>query len=360
VTTAAHHKRALFGGALIAVQAVALVLASAACTRANSAADSPSGSGSASAASELRLGYFPNVTHAAALIGMQEGFFQKELGSTKLTTATFNAGPTEVSSLLGGSLDAAFIGSGPAINAFAKSDGAVTLVAGATAGGAQLVVSPSINSISDLVGKTLATPQLGNTQDVSLKTWLTKNNLIGKVNVENLDNSAALAAFQKGQIAGAWLPEPWSSQLVLTAGAKVLVDESTLWPNGQFPTTVLIVRTAFLQQHPQTVQALIQGEQDAIDLAQTDRAKAESDVNAQLKSLTSKPLAQNILDRAFGKITLTLDPLAVDFPDLAKDQVTAGVTTLIPSLTGFADLTELNAVLTKAGKATVSAGALGK
>ena len=358
MTTAARRKRALFG-ALITAQAVALVLASAACSRA-SGADNSSSSGSTGAASELRLGYFPNVTHAAALIGVQEGYFQKELGSTKLTTTTFNAGPTEVSSLLGGSLDAAFIGSGPAINAFAKSSGAVTLVAGATSGGAQLVVSPNINSAGDLVGKTLATPQLGNTQDVSLKTWLAKNNLTGKVNVENLDNPTALTAFQKGQIAGAWLPEPWSSQLVLTAGAKVLVDESTLWPDGQFPTTVLIVRTAYLQQHPQSVQALIQGEQDAISLAQSNQAKAESDVNAQLKTLTSKALAQNILDRAFSKITLTLDPLATDFPELAKDQVTAGITKSAPSLTGFADLTEVNAVLTKAGKAAVSAGSLGK
>jgi NitT/TauT family transport system substrate-binding protein len=356
VITVNRRRRALFTLTVMA-QAVVLVLASAACTRANSSTGAASNEG---AASELRLGYFPNVTHAAALIGVQEGFFTKELGSTKLTTATFNAGPTEANSLLGGSLDAAFIGSGPAINAFAKSGGAITMVAGATSGGAQLVVAPGINSISDLKGKTLATPQLGNTQDVSLKTWLAKNNLTGQVNVENLDNPTALSAFQKGQIAGAWLPEPWASQLVLTAGAHVLVDESSLWPGGQFPTTVLIVRTQFLQQHPASVQALIQGEQDAISLAASDKARAESDVNAQLKTLTSKALPQNVLDRAFSKITLTLDPLATDFPELAKDQVTAGIAKSAPSLSGFADLTAVNAVLTKAGKPAVAAGSLGK
>ncbi|HEX3790285.1 MAG TPA: ABC transporter substrate-binding protein [Pseudonocardiaceae bacterium] len=342
--------------ATITVQALALVLAGAACSRANTSSAPAANQG---AASELRLGYFPNVTHAAALIGVQEGFFTKELGSTKLTTQQFNAGGTEANALLGGSLDAAFIGSGPAISAFSKSKGAVELVAGATSGGAQLVVAPGINSPADLKGKTLATPQLGNTQDVSLKTWLHNNNLTGQVTVTNLDNPVALTEFQKGDIQGAWLPEPWSSQLVLTAGAKVLVNETSLWPSGQFPTTVLVVRTQFLQQHPATVQALLRGEVDAVDFAQSNPAKAESDVNTQLKTLTGKALPQNVIDRAFSNITLTFDPLAGDFPALAKDQVIAGITKTAPSLTGFAKLTALNGVLRNAGKAAVSAAGLG-
>ncbi|HEX4702970.1 MAG TPA: ABC transporter substrate-binding protein [Pseudonocardiaceae bacterium] len=309
-------------------------------------------------ASELRLGYFPNVTHAAALIGVGKGFFTKELGNTKLTTQTFNAGPDEVSALLGGSLDAAFIGSGPAINGFAKSNGAVRLIAGATSGGAQLVVKPDITSVAGLKGKTIATPQLGNTQDVALKTWLAKNSLTGQVTVTNLANAQALPEFQKGDIQGGWLPEPYSSQLVLTGGAKVLVDESTLWPAGQFPTTVLIVRTAFLQAHPATVQALIKGELDAVNYETADKAGAEAAVNDQLKQLTSKALAQPVLDRAFGEIQLTLDPLATDFPELTKDQVTAGVAKKAPSLTGFANLDALNTVLRAAGRPAVSAASL--
>lgn len=348
--------------AAIAMPALAVALALGACSRADNT--STSGTPSATnqgAASELRLGYFPNVTHAAALIGMDKGFFTKELGSgTTLTTQTFNAGPDEVSALLGGSLDAAFIGSGPAINAFSKSNGAaVRLVAGATSGGAELVVKQGINSPADLVGKTIADPQLGNTQDVSLKTWLAKNNLTGKVTVTNLANSSVVSEFTKGDIQGGWEPEPYASQLVLTGGAKVLVDESTLWPNGQFPTTVLIVRTQFLQQHPATVQALIKGELDAINYERGDKAGAEAAVNAQLKQLTGKPLSQAVIDRAFSKIQLTVDPLTTDFPELTKDQVTAGIAKTAPGLTGFADLKALNTVLQAAGEPAVTAGSLG-
>lgn len=339
----------------VAIPALAVALALGACTRASTPTTAATNQG---AATELRLGYFPNVTHAAALIGVDKGFFTKELGTTKLTLQTFNAGPDEVSALLGGSLDAAFIGSGPSINGFAKSNGAVKLVAGATSGGAQLVVRSGINSPADLKGKTLATPQLGNTQDVSLKTWLAKNNLTGQVNVTNLANAQDLAQFQQGAIQGGWLPEPYSSQLVLTGGAKVLVDESSLWPNGQFPTTVLIVRTQFLQQHPATVQALIKGELDAVEYEQSDKAGAEAAVNDQLKQLTGKPLPQAVLDRSFSEIQLTLDPLAADFPELTKDQVTAGVAKSAPSLTGFADLDAVNAVLRAAGKQAVSAANL--
>ena len=156
------------------VLAFVAVLALSACSR-REAADTPaSGGAGASAAgtpaAELRLGYFPNITHAPALIGVANGYFQQELGSTKLTTQTFNAGPEEVSALLGSSLDAGFIGSGPAINAFAKSNGeAVRLIAGSTSGGAQLVVSPDITSPEQLKGKIVATPQAGNTQDIALQ-----------------------------------------------------------------------------------------------------------------------------------------------------------------------------------------------
>jgi NitT/TauT family transport system substrate-binding protein len=341
----------------VAIPALTVALALGACSRATTTTTTATNQG---AASELRLGYFPNVTHTAALIGLDKGYFTKELGTTKLTPQSFNAGPDEVNALLGGSLDAAFIGSGPAINAFSKSNGtAVRLIAGATSGGAQLVVKPGITSPSQLVGKTIADPQLGNTQDVSLKTWLAKNNLTGKVTVDNVANAQVLSEFQKGDVDGGWLPEPYSSELVLTGGAKVLLDESTLWPGGQFPTTVLIVRTTYLQQHPATVQALLKGEMDAIDYEQTDHAGAETAVNDQLKKLTGKALPQPVIDRAFSKVTLTLDPLAADFPALTKDQVTAKIAKSAANLKGFADLGPLNTVLKAAGKPTVSAGDLG-
>jgi NitT/TauT family transport system substrate-binding protein len=337
---------------------LAAALALAGCSR---AAETPSAPPAAtSPAAELRLGYFPNITHAPAIIGVANGYFTQELGSTKLTTQTFNAGGDEIAALLGGSLDAGFIGSSPAINGFAKSNGeGVRVIAGSTSGGAQLVVSPDITAPEQLKGKIIATPQKGNTQDVAFKKWLKDNNLEGQVTVQNLDNPRTLDLFRTNQIAGGWLPEPWSSRLV-DAGAKVLVDEKSLWPNGQFPTTVLIVRTQFLQEHPDTISALIRGEQKAVDFATTNAADAKKVTNDSIKQLTGSSLAPAVLDRSFTELQFTLDPLAATFPQLAKDSVTAGVADKETSLKGFIDVTALNGVLTQAGKPAVDAAGLDK
>src|SRR5689334_13558198 len=350
--------------ATVLLAALAAVGLAAGCSRAQES--TPAAPTSTSPATELRLGYFPNITHAPALIGVAQNYFAEELGSgTKLTTQTFNAGPDEVNALLGGSLDAGFIGSSPAINAFAKSNGeAVRLVAGSTSGGAQLVTSPDITSPEQLKGKIVATPQLGNTQDVALKKWLKQNNLEqgqgpDKVTVQNLDNARTLDLFRTKQLAGGWLPEPWSSRLV-DAGAKVLVDEKSLWPGGQFPTTVLIVRTDYLQQHPDTISALIRGEQKAVDFTTTNAADAKKVTNDSIKQLTGSSLAPAVLDRSFTELQFTLDPLAATFPQLAKDSVTAGVTDKETSLKGFIDVTALNGVLTQAGKPAVDAAGLDK
>jgi len=337
---------------------LAAALALAGCSRAAEAPSAPPAA--TSPAAELRLGYFPNITHAPAIIGVANGYFTQELGSTKLTTQTFNAGGDEIAALLGGSLDAGFIGSSPAINGFAKSNGeGVRVIAGSTSGGAQLVVSPDITSPEQLKGKIIATPQKGNTQDVALKKWLKENNLDGQVTVQNLDNPRTLDLFRTNQIAGGWLPEPWSSRLV-DAGAKVLVDEKTLWPNGQFPTTVLIVRTQYLQEHPDTVSALIRGEQKAVDFTTTNAADAKKVTNDSIKQLTGSSLAPAVLDRSFTELQFTLDPLAATFPQLAKDSVTAGVADKETNLKGFIDVTALNGVLTQAGKPAVDAAGLDK
>lgn len=347
-----------------AVLTVALLAALGACSRAgndNNASNTPAQAADKGPAAELRLGYFPNVTHAAALIGLEKGLFAKELGSTKLTPTSFNAGPDEVTALLGDSLDIGFIGSGPTINAFAKSKGeAVRLIAGATSGGAQLVVRNDIAKPEDLVGKTVVTPQLGNTQDISLKKWLSEKGLTGKVTVTNLDNAQTLDSFKKGDVQAAWAPEPWSSRLVLEAGAKVLVDEKELWPDGKFPTTVVIARTAFVRDHPQTAQALLRGLVAAVDFANGSKADAQAAVNKQLKQITGKALGDNVIQRAWSGIELTFDPLAGRFPQLSKDSVTAGITKEETPLAGLVDLTALNAVLKQAGKPEVNASGLDK
>ena len=340
------------------------LVASAACSRVDRTGETAPAA-DAGPAAELRLGYFPNVTHAAALIGVARGDFANALGSgTKLTTQTFNAGPEAVNALLGGSLDISFIGSGPTINTFAKSNGeAIRLISGATSAGAQLVARADIADVGQLRGKKVATPQLGNTQDIALKKLLAERNLpVGagadQVTIINADNPQTLEAFRSGQIDAAWLPEPWSSRLVLEAGAEVLLDEKELWPGGEFPTTVVIVRTAFLAEHPRTVQAFLRGLVAAADWANANKAEARTTVNAALAELTGKPLSDPVIQRAFDNLTLTFDPLAATFPQLAKDSVTAGIASSVPDLAGLVDLDQLNAALTAAGRPTVDAAGL--
>jgi NitT/TauT family transport system substrate-binding protein len=356
-------RRRTFVAALTATLVAGAALAG--CSR---AAESPAGGGSGAPASgpaaELRLGYFPNVTHAPAIIGADQGLFAGELGSTKLTTQQFNAGGEAVTALFGGSLDATYIGSGPAINAFAKSNGAaVRVIAGATSGGAQLVVKPGITGPDQLKGKTIAIPQVGNTQDIALRKWLKEKNLADgpdAVKVTALDNPRTFDAFKQGTVDGGWLPEPWASRLVVDAGATVLLDERSLWPNGQFPTTVLIVRTQFLAQHPDTVRALIRGHLKALDHIAADPARAQVEVNNGVEKLTGKKLTDPVLNRAFANITLGPDPLAATFSQLAKDSVTAGVTPTETDVHGLFDLGPLNTELQAAGKPTVDTAGLDK
>jgi len=357
--------------------AVAAVLALTACTSSSSSSDTTqaatpaAGSGAAAggstAADTLRLGYFPNVTHAAAVLGVQNGTFQQALGSTKLETSTFNAGPAATEALLSGAIDATYIGPNPAINSFVQSNGdAIRIVAGATNNGASLVVAQDINGPQDLKGKTVASPQLGGTQDVALRKWLLDNGLKTQttggddVDIVNQDNSQTLDLFKSGEIAGAWLPEPWASRLVNEAGGKVLVDEKTLWPDEKFQTTILIVATPFLEQHPDTVKALISGEITQIKAIEADPAKAQTDLNAALGELTGKQLQDATIASAFASIEPTWDPLAGTLNTIAEHGVEAGTLQSAPDLHGIYDLRQLNEVLKEQGQPTVGAASLGQ
>lgn len=348
------------------VAALLLTLPLAGCGNDGSARAADLRPGSRSPATTLRLGYFANVTHAPALVGVGKGLIAKDLGSTKLETQVFNAGPAAIEALNAGAIDATYIGPNPAINAFVKSNGAaVRIVSGATSGGAQLVVRPGIRSAADLKGKNLASPQLGGTQDVALRAWLTEQGLKnspsggGDVTITPTENAQTLKLFQAGRLDGAWLPEPWASRLVLDAGAKVLVDERSLWPGGRFLTTHLVVSTRFLEEHPQTVEALLRANLDSIDWIGAHRAEAQQVVNDQIAEASGKPLSGPVIGRAFAGIEVTSDPLAGTLPRLLSDGVTAGVTRRA-SLTGIYDLRLLNKVLQEKGRPPVSAAGLGE
>ena len=240
----------------------------------------------------VRLGYFPNVTHAPGIVGDRGGLFEEPLGdNVTLETETFNAGPEAVEALFAEALDATFIGPNPAINAFAQSDGeAIRIVSGTTSGGAFLVVRDGIDAPEDLEGKTLATPQLGNTQDVALRAWLkdegyeTDDAGGGDVSILPQANADALAAFIAGDIDGAWVPEPWATRFIQEGGGQVLVDEADLWPDGEYVTTHLIVRTEFLEEHPDVVKGVIEGLADAIDLIESDPDEAKTLTNEGIEA----------------------------------------------------------------------------
>ena len=295
-------------------------------------------------AEELRLGYFPNVTHAVALIGVRDGQFARELGRTRLSTQVFDSGPDEAGALLGGSLDVAFIGPGPAINACVKSEGEVRVVAGAASGGAQLVARPGADSLR---GGTVATPQLGNTQDIALKKWL-RDKHIPDVQVVNSDNPQTFAAFRDGRIDAAWVPEPWASRLVLEADGQVLVNERDLWPDGRFPSTVIMVRTRYLAEHRQTVEALLRGAADATEWARANPGAARDTVNASLAEHTGKPLPGPVIERAFQEIELDPDPLPGRLRTIAGDAVAVGVAREAPDLGDLVDTTALEKALAPA------------
>ncbi|MFI5931722.1 ABC transporter substrate-binding protein [Actinoplanes sp. NPDC051494] len=342
---------------LRALAVAATALASAALLTACGGDSDESEGGEASA---IRLGYFPNITHAPALIGVKNGLFQQALGDTKLETKTFNAGPAAIEALFSGAIDATYIGPNPAINGWATSKGtALKIIAGSTSGGAGLVVKEGINTPADLKGKKIATPQLGNTQDVALRAWLKENGLNadqqggGDVSVLPQDNATAIQAFAQGAIDGAWVPEPNLSRMVLESKGKVLVDEKTLWPNGQFVTTHLIVSQKFLKEHPDTVKKLLQGHIAAEKYIATDNAGAQKAANEQIAALSGKPLKDDILAAAFKNLEFTNDPIASSLYTSAKHAEDVGLLKPV-DLKGIYDLGPLNELLKADGQTEVS------
>ena len=317
----------------------------------------------------VRLGYLTNLTHAPALIGVSQGLFQSSLpAGTTLQTKTFNAGPAENEALLGGSLDAAFVGPSPAIKAFTSTHGGVVIVAGATAGGAGLVVSPSIAAgdfPADLKGQTLASPQLGNTQDVALRTWLRQHGLSagvnggGDVNIDTTSgNAIALQRFTAHEIAGGWEPEPFESQFVLSGKGTLVVDEASLWPGGKFPTTELVVTRVLLQQHPDIVNDLLKGLVKSIDWIHQNASAAPLAANVALASTTgAKPLSAAVLNLAWSHLTFTTDPLASALVTDASHAQAVGLTST-SNLKGILEIRQLNALLGARGDPSISTGGL--
>ncbi|MEU9397441.1 aliphatic sulfonate ABC transporter substrate-binding protein [Streptomyces sp. NPDC048324] len=314
----------------------------------------------------VRIGYFGNLTHATALVGREQGLFQKELGATKAEYATFNAGPSEIEALNSGSIDIGWIGPSPAINGYTKSNGkSLRIIGGSASGGVKLVVNPKkITSLKDVKGKKIATPQLGNTQDVAFLNWAAEQGYKidpqsgkGDVTVVRTDNKITPDAYKSGSVDGAWVPEPTASKLV-AEGGKVLLDESTLWPDKKFVITNIIVSQKFLDAHPKAVEAVLKASVESNKWINANPDQAKAAANKQLTADSGKALPAKVLDPAWSSISFTDDPLAATLNTEAAHAVKAGLLTK-PDLKGIYDLTLLNKVLKAEGASTVDDAGLG-
>lgn len=309
----------------------------------------------------LKLGYFPNITHSQPIVGLQRGTYAELLGANvTLETVTFNAGPSGIEALFAGAIDATYIGPNPAINGYAQSGGeALRIVAGATSGGALLIVRPEagIEEPGDLDGKRIATPQLGNTQDVALRKYLLDNGLGAKESGGNVDvlptaNPDTLNLFKQGEIDGAWVPEPWATRLIQEAGGEVFLDERDLWPDGAFVTTHLIVSTDFLEEHPSTVEKLIQAHVETTDWIKANPDEAKTLVNKGIEEVTGAALPAAVIDAAWENIEVTHDPETSSLFESAAAARELEFIDEVPDATIYS-LDLLNQVLTAKGIATV-------
>ncbi|MCO4697837.1 aliphatic sulfonate ABC transporter substrate-binding protein [Streptomyces sp. RO-S4] len=317
-------------------------------------------------ASEVKIGYFPNLTHATALVGVQEGLLQKELGGTRIKASTFNAGPSEIEALNAGSIDIGWIGPSPSINGYTKSQGKnLRIISGSASGGVKLVVNPDkIKTLDDLKGRKIATPQLGNTQDVAFLHWIAEKGWKvdaqsgkGDVSVVRSDNKITPDAYRSGSVDGAWVPEPTASKLVAD-GAKVLLDESDIWPDKKFVITNIIVSQTFLKEHPDVVEAVLRGSVRTNEWINANPDQAKASANKALEKLSGKALPAEVIDPAWKSIAFLDDPLASTLDAQAEHAVSAGLLEK-PDLRGIYDLAPLNKVLRAEGRPAVDDAGLG-
>lgn len=312
----------------------------------------------------VRLAYFPNFTHAIGLVGVQTGNIQRALGEpNRLDVKSFNAGPALVEALLAGEIDIGYVGPNPAINGYVKSKGeALRIIAGASSGGALFVLRPEsgIAAPKDLSGKTFASPQLGGTQDVALRYYLRQNGLKtdtegGTVRIIPTANADILTLFKQGRIDGAWVPEPWATRLIQEGGGKVFVDERSLWPEGKFVTTLVVVSAKFLKTRPDLVKQFLRAHVEAAQFVASNPADAKKITNDEIARITSAGLPPVVIDQAFTNVAFTWDPYPKTLLEAANAAFALGfLGDTKPDLSGIFDLTLLNEVLAEKGLAPIT------
>jgi len=314
---------------------------------------------------KVRLGYFPNITHAQALVGVSQNIFQKHLGQVLLETKVFNAGPQAIEALFAGALDVVYVGPNPAINAYVKSNGAFKIISGSCLGGASLVVrnDAGIAGAGDFNGKRIATPQAGNTQDIAARIWLRNNRLKlrekgGTVHLLPIANSDQLTLFLKKELDAAWTVAPWTHRLIQEANGKIFMKEENLWKDltgGQYATVVILASDQFVKAHPKIIKNLLQAHMETTDFLKSNSKEAKELVNQELKKLTGKSLAPEVFENSFKEIEFTLDPLKVSIQKQAQWSFQEGfLGKKEPELSTLFDLSILNECLKEKGKGLVN------
>src|SRR6516165_2284638 len=311
----------------------------------------------------IRVGAFPNITHPQAMVGKANGWFEKAMGpNVKIEWKTFNAGPSAIEALFAGAIDMTYVGPNPTISGYVRSQGeALKVVAGAASGGASLIVrnDSGINKPEDFHGKRVATPQLGNTQDVALRAWLQSHgmkplNKGGDVQVMPMANPDQLTLFLKKQLDAAWAPEPWATRLIREGNGRLFLDERDLWPNRQFVITNLIVSSKFLREHRDLVKNWVRAQVELTDWINAHLLPAKKLLNEQIQRETAKALPSAIVDEAFTRIEITDDPVRSSLVTSAQSAYESGfLGRQMPDLSGLYDLTLLNQVLKEKGKRAI-------
>jgi NitT/TauT family transport system substrate-binding protein len=300
------------------------------------------------APAELRLGYFANLAHAQAVLGVSSGEFQQALGPTRLTTRIFNAGPSLIEAMLAGEIDIGYIGPGPVLNAHAKTRGSgIRVIAGAAANGVVIVAraDAGIAALDALKGRRIATPQLGNTQDLSARHYLTR--VLGQSDTENIlpiTNAEQLGLMQRGQIDAAWAPEPWGARLIHEAGGKLLAEEKDLWPQGRFALALVITTPGFLAKHPETVKKVLRVHRAWTRRLRTDLDNVRPQLGAELNALTGKKLPPAVFADAMNRTEFLDEPLEDTLRTLAQWAFDLDFTKAWPDLTGLVDTTILRSL----------------
>jgi NitT/TauT family transport system substrate-binding protein len=303
-------------------------------------------------AKPFRLGYFPNVTHAQALYARATGEFEKRVGAP-IKWISFNAGPTAIEALFTDAVDATFVGPSPTINGYIKSRGEkFVIVSGSASGGAGLVVrkDSGIKSETDFDNKVIATPQLGNTQDIAARVWFSQKGYRlhergGSVTIVPLSNPDQLTMFKKKQIDGAWTVEPWMARLEMEGDGEVFLEERTLWPEGKYVTTHLVVSKKFLKERDQVIRNLLVGLVEVTERINADKLAAAGILNQQLQKETGKTLKEEVMLKAMTRVEFTWDPVSPSLKASAEATHRIGFFKKAPALEGIYSLGQLNEVL---------------